>query len=236
MNKPLIGIGCDLPLKNGSSKTVLSQGYHRCVEDAGGVPVLFPILRKEENLDSLLAMVDGFIMTGGYDLDPSRYSQDPHPKTKIGPKEREESDFQLLRKITERRLPLLTICFGIQELNVFFGGTLYQHIPEQIPGVICHKTGENPLAIHPIDIVKGSPLHEVLGDTRVVTNSSHHQAVKDPGDGLVITARTEDGVVEAIEHPDFPYMVGVQWHPELMPDDVFQRRLFRSLIKAAGKA
>lgn len=170
---------------------------------------------SSESLDR----VQGVLLSGGTDVDPSLYKQQPHPQAETPDRERDDYEAALLRDAISRGLPVLAICRGMQLMNVVYGGTLNQHIE-------AHRAGP-----HEVDLTP--PLRSIFHSLRIAVNSRHHQAAAKVGQGLIVTARaTTDGVVEALALPGHKFVVGVQWHPEEMLDDPLQRRLFEAFRKA----
>lgn len=224
----VIGISASKP----SSAT---ETYVQAVRRAGGVPLIIPITADDIELQTLLKVVDGVIMTGGEDVEPWRYGHEPIPELGGVYPERDEFDIKLLRMAAERRLPIMGICRGLQVMNVAFGGTLYQDIPTQIPDKsINHSTGSGKIRAHKIAVKQGTRLHKIIGDSAVV-NSTHHQSVQQLAPGFRITAVAEDGVVEGIEMANGRPIFGVQFHPEVFVssgEDEFLG-LFEYFIKAA---
>ncbi|MFH0794235.1 MAG: gamma-glutamyl-gamma-aminobutyrate hydrolase family protein, partial [bacterium] len=204
----------------------------------GGVPFIFPYVYEDDELDLLLDRVDGVVLVGGPDLDPRTYGEEPLPTWKKLQDMRQRFDPCFCRKVLERRLPLLAVCLGCQVLNVARGGSLYQDVPTQKPSNIRHncQLGSN-FTRHPVRIAKDSLLHRILGKETIDANSAHHQAVKTLGTGLQATAWAEDGIIEAIEIPDHPFCLGVQWHPEYLSDkEEDHRKLFAAHVEAAATA
>jgi putative glutamine amidotransferase len=209
------------------TEMALGLTYLRAIEAAGGVPVVMPPLALEA-VEPLLDRLSGVCLSGGPDLDPSSYSARPHPM--LGPTEPTLDRFELAvaRAAETRGLPLLAICRGLQTLNVARGGTLLQDIPG-------HRQPEpGDVATHPVEVAGGSRLAKLLGTRSCQVNSFHHQAVKRLGRGLRATAWAPDGVIEAIEAPGRPFLVGVQWHAELIVERPEQLSLFRGLTAAAS--
>jgi putative glutamine amidotransferase len=173
------------------------------------------------------------------DVDPAIYGQEPHPKLGKVDDALDEAELVLTRWALEDRLPLFGICRGIQVINVAAGGTLYQDLRAQFPGALRHRFAPSQYGRehrgHAIHIEPGSHLAQALGLT-VSVNSRHHQAVRDVAPGFVVTARAPDGVIEGIELPDAPFVVGVQWHPEnLAAQDAGMLGLFQAFVQAAAK-
>jgi putative glutamine amidotransferase len=231
MGRPTIGITTGVDDKGFFT---LRPEYVPAVEKAGGVPVLLAPARPDE-VPALLERLDGLLMSGGSDIDPSLYGEAAHP-TSRWVRERDDFEIALARAAVARDLPLLAICRGQQVLNVALGGTLVQDIPSQLPSAGPHypKDVDRWRAAHDVEIAPGTRLRELVGRDVLAVNSFHHQAVRDLGRGLRLAARGRDGVVEGIESPDHRFVVGVQWHPEAMwnrePD---HQEVFRGLIAAA---
>lgn len=240
--KPRIGLAMDVEDGNGPRATkekspfvFLKSAYVERILEAGGVPLLLAPTHDESVIDAYLDSVDGLVLTGsGIDVPAEMYGHAPHPN--IGRVLPTKSDFEvsLIRRARARVLPYLGICNGMQVMNVAFGGTLYQDLPAE-KGV-KHTTDDATLPCHGVKVEPGTKLHLMIGSARADVNSSHHQAVRDVGNGLVVAAISEDdGIVEAIEDPKQPFAIGVQWHPELIPTHAGSRTLFAELVRAATK-
>jgi putative glutamine amidotransferase len=207
----------------------LPQVYFDAVTKAGGIAVLLPPQPVTPEIATrMLESLDGLILTGGKDVDPARYGQEPHPKTDKPREDRDEWEDTLLSTAIELELPFLGICRGAQVLNVARGGTLHQHLPE-IVGHDEYQLGSGAYNQVPVDVEVDSTLHELVGDS-VNAEVYHHQAIDKLGDGLRVTARTAEGVIEAVELEGVPFGIAVQWHPEESSDDL---RLFAGLVEAA---
>jgi putative glutamine amidotransferase len=207
----------------------LPRVYFDSVTKSGGIAVLLPPQPSSEAIVSrVLDGIDGLIVTGGRDVDPARYGQEPHPTTDAPSRERDAWEDALLRGAIDRELPFLGICRGAQVLNVALGGTLIQHLPEVI-GSTRYQLGEGNFNDVPIEVEAGSELAELVG-AGVTAKVYHHQSIDRVGNGLAVTARTADGVIEAVELESVPFGIAVQWHPEETQDDL---RLFAGLVDAA---
>jgi putative glutamine amidotransferase len=207
----------------------LSSNYFEGVISAGGVAVLLPPQPVDpEIVNSVLDSLDALLITGGYDLDPATYGQQPHPTTDQPRTVRDAFEFALLRGALDRGLPVLGICRGVQVLNVVFGGTLHQHLPEVL-GHKGHRAGGGVFTRLPVRTVAGTRLAALLGES-AEGPCYHHQAIDKVGEGLVVSAWDRDGVVEALELPGDSFVLAVQWHPEQSLDDL---RLFTAIVDAA---
>ncbi|HNR29429.1 MAG TPA: gamma-glutamyl-gamma-aminobutyrate hydrolase family protein [Candidatus Hydrogenedentes bacterium] len=192
--------------------------YRAAIEENGGAVAVLAQSFDRAALDAALASLDGVLLPGGIDVDPKFYGEDRHDKLEETDAALDELEFTALDYAIERGLPVLGICRGHQVMNVHFGGSLTQDIPSHFEGnpPVAHRfpLSSKERREHPIVIEEGTVLHEVFGVTRLVVNTYHHQAVKRLADGFVVSARTEDGLVEAIERREPPFMLGVQFHPE----------------------
>jgi putative glutamine amidotransferase len=213
--------------------------YLEAIRQAGAEPVAISLQLSTEELRQLAQTLDGVVLSGSpADINPARFGAAREPECADPDPERERADFALLEHSFAEHKPVLAICFGIQSLNVFLGGTLVQDIPSDLRTSIVHdfddEKGE-PEAFHAARIEPSSHLAELAGASEAVVNSSHHQSVKDPGRGLKIAARAPDGVIEAVEWTgDADWVMGVQWHPERMAGtDPLAQSLFRGLVGAA---
>ncbi|MGX5682596.1 gamma-glutamyl-gamma-aminobutyrate hydrolase family protein [Schumannella luteola] len=208
----------------------LPKVYFDAVNRAGGIAVLLPPQPVDDAVASrVLDGLDGLIITGGKDVDPARYGQEPHPTTDAPRRDRDSWEDALLAAAIDRGLPFLGICRGAQLLNVARGGTLIQHLPDVI-GSTRYNLGGGVFAENEVAVEPGSHLAELVGDELEV-KSYHHQAIDELGEGLVVTARSDDGIVQAVELEGVPFGVAVQWHPE--EDAAEDARLFEGLVDAA---
>ena len=202
--------------------------YLEGVTRTGGIAVLLPPQPVDGAIaEQVIGRLDGLILTGGKDVDPAAYGQQPHPATEEPASDRDEWEFALLRAAIDRRVPVLGICRGPQVINVALGGTLHQHLPDVL-GHSGHRVADATFASHTAQIAAGSRLNRLLGES-IQTRCYHHQAIDQLGTGLVASARC-DGIVEGIESAGKDFVVGVQWHPEENLDDL---RLFAALVEAA---
>ncbi len=226
----------DRPATIGVTRCSKLEDYLASVEQAGARA---RVLEVTESPRKVLNEVDGILLTGGGDVDPVFYGQDRHPLTDDAEPGRDEFEIDLARRAMAEHVPLLAICRGAQVLNVAAGGTLVQDIPSAVESELSHSIKEpKNLECHDVDVVAGSKLSVALGarlnsacSCRV--NSRHHQSVGRPGDGLIVSARATDGVIEGIEKPDAVFCVGVQWHPENFWQSGEFKPLFEAFVEAA---
>ncbi len=226
MNRiPVIGITLDSEEPGGYSKLpwyALRQNYADSVAAAGGLPVMLPHL--PDLAEACLDRLDGLLVTGGaFDVDPALFGAATRHDTVRLKARRTEFELAVVRGALARDMPILGICGGQQLLNVVLGGTLIQHIPDEVAGCLAHEQ-PNPRTEpgHDVTVAAGTLLHRIVGASRIAVNSAHHQAVKDVAPGAVVDAVAPDGVVEGIEVPGKRFCLGVQWHPEygIGPADV----------------
>lgn len=232
---PLIGITTYEKSERGRFE--LPVTYTEAVRLAGGIPVLIP--PGERQLELLLARLDGLILAGGDDVNPAYYGGANHPKIHNISVERDEMEIALSRLVVDLQFPTLCICRGVQVLNVALGGTLIEHIPDEEHPTVHHQSvydGETPLTQrHTIEVHHDSRLAHLMDATELHLPSYHHQAIRKVAPSLRMVARAEDGIIEGVEHPDHPFLVGVQWHPEKSVDTPSQLRLFEALVQKASE-
>ncbi|MGE3796517.1 MAG: gamma-glutamyl-gamma-aminobutyrate hydrolase family protein [Thermomicrobiales bacterium] len=241
---PVIGITSGPEIEEAVYGTVrryrLSSDYTIAVEAAGGTPIILPL--RSQSIPALLDLVDGFLFSGGADINPSLFGDDSvHRETYGVDKERDTFELELMRAAIAADKPVLCICRGIQVLNVAFGGSLWQHIADDIANPLTHRQFHDGIPAdrpsHAVQMTPGSLLESVYGPAPLEVNSLHHQAVREPGAGLKIDGVAPDGVIEAMSVPDATFVLGVQWHPEMMQRvDERQQRPFSALIEAATAA
>jgi putative glutamine amidotransferase len=235
MAQPTIGLTLDHEPPGGYSNFpwyAIRENYVRAVKNAGGLPVLLP--HEPDMAEAYLERIDALVVTGGgFDVDPLLFGDATrHPSVKTKDR-RTAFELAATTGALAREMPVLGICGGQQLLNVALGGTLFQHIPDDVPNALPHRQ-PNPRDEpgHTVEIVPGTFLHRVTRELHLGVNSAHHQAVKAPGPGVVVDARAPDGVVEGIEDPRRRFCLGVQWHPEFEIAEA-DRRIFRALVEAA---
>jgi len=260
---PIIAITAKTEELRGRPQTTIPEAYAKAIEEAGGIPLIIPVMHKRENIASIARIAQGFIFSGGDDISPHYYGEEPLLNLELSPDERTDFEIALFREAIGLQKPILGICLGTQLINVALGGSLYQDIPTQVNNPLNHREP------HQVSIVEGTLLHRVFrhgkqrdkkvqcpeGGTikknvppidrrdfpipsegssdevkEIQVMSAHHQSVKTPGKGLTASALSPDGVIEAVEMTDYPFLVGVQWHPEREPDNDQTRRLFNAFV------
>ncbi len=236
--RPRIGILCNLGEHDGgahSPRDLSVHAYARAIVAAGGAPLLLPCLSADEATHGVLAVVQGLIVSGGADVAPAHYGQDPRPQLGSISPERDALDRCVVAYLLEHpALPVLGICRGIQALNVFAGGSLFQDVPSQVAGIKHSQQAPGWYATHELVLEADSVLAATVGPAPLWTNSYHHQAVCEVAPGFRAVAHSADGVIEAIEREQAGFCLGVQFHPELMAgSDERMGRLFARLVAEA---
>jgi putative glutamine amidotransferase len=239
---PLIGVTMSATADGATGTTPprgwINNAYLHAIQQSGGVPVLLPSHLDGRALDALWSHLDGVLLTGGGDIEPTRFDAEPrHPTVYDVSEARDRLEIEVTERAVHDGRPLLAICRGIQVLNVALGGSLHQDIASETGSTIVHSQSEpRALATHPVKVMgEGTRLGVTLGALEVDVNSLHHQAIKRVGRGLREVAWAPDGVIEGVELPEARALVlGVPWHPEeLVGHDPTARSLFRALVSAA---
>ncbi|WP_026692281.1 gamma-glutamyl-gamma-aminobutyrate hydrolase family protein [Peribacillus kribbensis] len=237
-HKPVIGITATTLFAEGFDSVYLHYSYVESIRKAGGVPIVLPTGSTEE-ARSWVNLCDGILLSGGEDLNPFYFGEEPHPKLGRVQAERDETELDIILYASRQKKPILGLCRGIQVLNAAFGGTIIQDIESEVPGCIKHtQLAARKTATHSITIEKSSLLYEIAGEERLLVNSFHHQAVGRVADKLKVTSVSSDGVIESVEakHPSEGWMLAVQWHPEeMIGESPVMQQLFTEFIKAASK-
>lgn len=237
-DRPVIGIPLDAEDGGGYSKMpwyALRKNYVESVVAAGGLPLLLP--HEPSLVDEYLDRIDGLLVPGGaFDIDPAMFGAKTRHDTVVLKEGRTAFEVAITRGALARDLPVLGICGGQQLLHVVLGGTLIQHIPDEIDSPLAHEQ-PNPRteAGHAVRVAPGSLLHRITGALEFPVNSAHHQAAKASGPDVVISAIATDGVIEAIEHPAYRFCLGVQWHPEYHISDA-DTKVFTAFLQAASES
>ena len=233
MSKPIIGIGSDIHIVPGKRERVFAYlPYIESLRKAGAIPVVIP--PQPENAHEIVAELDGLLLAGGDDCDPAAYGEERHPTVDpVMDPRRQTNDFSLAAAARKAGIPTLGVCLGMQVMNVAAGGTLVQDIDSQLETEIQHASAPENRVRHDVNIEQGTRLASILGERELNVNSSHHQAIRNVGDGLRVTAHAPDGIVEGLEDPRHPFYLGVQWHPEDMKGEDSAGSLFGAFIAAA---
>lgn len=212
---PLVAVTATVKPDQSAQRVRLNDAYLRAIEDARLTPIVVAPLEDPDRCGAILSAVAGLVLTGGEDIDPAEYGAEPHALLGETNRRRDRWEIALLHAARARRMPTLAICRGMQLLNVAMGGTLVQDIPAQWPGALEHETTARRARSHAIEVVPATRTEAALGATDLFVNSMHHQAIDRLAPGLRVTARSPDGLVEAVESDgDGWWALGVQWHPE----------------------
>jgi putative glutamine amidotransferase len=241
MGRPVIGIVGNLLVEQGGfspgmERSYVNNDYVAAVERAGGIPLILPVVRGQDVAERQTECADALLISGGYDIDPLLYGEEPHRALEFVYRDTDIFQLRTIKTALAKGQPLLAICKGIQLLNVACGGTIYQDLDEIPDSFVKHSQNrKRSCPSHTVVAEEGSVIAELLG-TSFPVNSYHHQAVKDVGRGLKVTSRAMDGVTESLEIEGESFVVGVQWHPEMMMsggDDMLP--LFLRLVEEAEK-
>ncbi|MBQ8310715.1 MAG: gamma-glutamyl-gamma-aminobutyrate hydrolase family protein [Clostridia bacterium] len=229
--RPIIGVFAEVDLEQ---NTKVQNTYIRAIEESGGIPILLPYVKDRDTMERFVNLCDGFFFTGGADIEPQRYGE--QSKNTCGEIQyaRDELEFAVFQIVNSTLKPIIAICRGAQLINVAFGGTLYQDILSETNTRISHRQIEPKNSpSHDVQILKNTPLFDLMKKTVMSANSFHHQAIKKLGEGLEIMAVSDDGIVEAVYLPGERYVRAYQWHPERLYEiDIYNRLIFDDFIKA----
>lgn len=238
---PVIGISASMLITEdgsclGNEQAYVNKHYVKALAAVGAAPLLLPIV---ENNDVLIRMqlqqVNGLLLSGGYDVNPLLYDEEPLPELEYIMPERDEYEIKLIRMALEMNKPILGICRGMQILNVACGGTLYQDLNQFSLKHFKHQQkSKTDTASHTVEFIPNTKLHRIMGVNSTRINTFHHQAIKDPAPEFVVNGRAKDGIIEGIEKTGENFVMGVQWHPEMMMEkDAAMLKIFHSFIDFA---
>ena len=233
--RPLIGVTVYHYLRNNLPGLFVGQDYTEGIYEAGGLPMALPLTASQEAVDDMAAQLDGLLLTGGEDIAPQMFGEEPRLGLGEVSPVRDRMEQLLLERMLQLDKPVFAICRGLQVLNAAMGGTLYQDLLREWDSDMQHAQNapRNHLA-HIVDIVPGTLLQRVCGERELATNTFHHQAARDVAPGYVVSARSRDGLIEALEDPARAFVLAVQWHPEnLWRENPAHRRLFTAFVDAA---
>lgn len=229
--KPLVGITCYM----NEEQVYLGHVYSDTILRSGGLPVAIPAIRELQDVEQLAETLDGLLLSGGEDIDPEWYGEDPIPGLGTVTPARDWSEIHLARRFLALNKPVFAICRGCQVLNAAFGGSLYQDLGSQHPSIQHAQKAPRSHRSHKITILEGTLLHSIAGTEQVKVNSFHHQAVKQEAPGFRVSSRAPDGVIESVEHPGSKFVLGVQWHPEHTAlTDSLSAKLFEAFVQACS--
>lgn len=227
---PLIGI--TTYGRNKLNHFTIPAEHIYAVRQAGGIPIAIP--PGEPRPDTLLNMIDGVIFCGGGDIDPKLYNGTHHHAIYMVDEERDTSELDMVKRIIESGKPSFAICRGIHIINVALGGTLYEDLPDMVGHKIQHRLPPREPVAHSVTIIPDTQLMRILNKTEISPMSWHHQGIKNLAPGLIVSAKAPDHVIEGIEMPHHPWLIGVQWHPELTAEtDAKQQELYNAFVNAA---
>ena len=242
---PLIGITADSSdYEQTRSKTKpeelysLASRYCDAIENAGGLPIILPHSRSRAQIRHLLRRVDGLLISGGgFDIDPAYYHEQPIAKLGKINSQRTFTELEAIGFGLDRDLPMLGICGGAQAINVALGGSLYQDIATQLPAALKHQQEErSDNHSHVVEVARGTLLYKICRRRRLKVNTTHHQAIRKIGEGIAINAIAPDGLIEGIESKNHSFVLGLQWHPEVLAQsEVLHRKIFSSFVSVCGR-
>lgn len=234
--KPIVGV---MPLWDDEKDSIwMLPGYMDGIHEAGALPFVFPFVEDEREIEQLMNMCDGFLFTGGQDVSSEIYGEEPLAGLVDCCRKRDIMEAVVLKKAIEADKPVLGICRGLQFMNAYLGGSLYQDLPSQHPsGTVHNQKAPYDTPVHEVNVMKESPLYELVQTEVLAVNSLHHQAVREVAKGLRVMAVSTDGLVEALYKPDQSFFWAVQWHPEFVyKSDESNRKIFGAFVKAMQEA
>lgn len=237
MRKPVVGISGSIIIDGSGSfagyeRAYVNDDYVDSVIQNGGVPYIIPVSADEEVIKEQVANIDALILSGGQDVCPKFYDEEPHRLIGRTFLKRDKFDFKLLEFALERNIPILGICRGMQIINVYFGGSLYQDLSLAPNSYIKHnQVTDWQIPSHTVSLKKGTELYDIFQADELDVNSFHHQVIHEVAKGFTVTAQAKDGVVEAMENHNYNFLLTVQWHPEMLHrSELHMNKLFKRLI------
>jgi putative glutamine amidotransferase len=240
MDSPIIGITTFHTSNpdNGLLYLSVTETYVKALASAGALPVLVPLGLPEKSLFAILNILDGLLFTGGGDIDPACYGETAHPLVDNVDPERDRVEIFLARSAAEKGIPFLGVCRGLQTINVARGGTLYRDILAERPGAMkhaCFESAPRTHLAHPVEVIPGSLIAQILNGGEARVNSGHHQGIRKLGAGLRATAFAPDGLIEAFELDGHPFGLAVQWHPEWLTHLPEMAAIFKTFVTAVAE-
>jgi putative glutamine amidotransferase len=243
--KPLIGLtsyyvesaelGSNRPRgSQGQDLMIATADYSKSVERAGGIPMILPCTHDPSMIKAYVARVDGLIFCGGEDIVPTYYNQPYKRGIGVTSPIRDAFEWALLEEAIQQKKPIFGICRGLQLINIYYGGTVFQDLNQMDFTAIEHSCTELPryVACHETEVYVNTQLYDILQQGKIMVNTKHHQSIDVLGKGLIVSAKAMDGVIEGIEDPEKPFLLAVQWHPEMMSEvDDLQQSIFNGFIK-----
>lgn len=238
--RPVIGLSGSIIIEKadgfeGYRRSYINEDYVDSVIVNGGTPVILPLTTNETIIESYLESIDGLILSGGHDVYPMNYNEEPLQKLGQVYPDRDYFDFKLLELAIKKEIPILGICRGFQLMNVYHGGSLYQDLSYRENETIKHdQKYTSHITTHSLIVEKDTKLFNIFENENLMVNSFHHQILNRIGEDLIVSARAKDGVAEAIEHKTYDFMLGVQWHPEMLhKSEMIMNNIFKELINKA---
>jgi len=240
---PVIGVSGSVIIDQGGlfpgyRRSYVNEDYIHAVVQNGGAPFILPVVEDEAVIANYIDTIDALILSGGHDVSPQFYDEEPELALGDIYPARDRFEFTLIELAKKKGIPILGICRGAQVINVCHGGSLWQDLAHRENTTIKHMQGHNPeLVTHTVTIEEGTILQGILQEKTLRVNSFHHQLIKHPAREFVISATAADGAIEAIEHASYPFLLGIQWHPEMLhKSEPLMNRLFQQLIDYARGA
>src|SRR5690625_34206 len=230
--QPIIGIIPSIDEEN--SLYFVHKDNVNAIKEAGGLPILLPY--NFSHINKLMNVIDGLYLTGGYDIDPTFFGEEPHPNLGVINRIRDKFEIEFVQKFLTKRKPILAVCKGSQIVNIALGGDMYQDMYSQIrtPLLQHQQQAIKQHASHFVKVVEGSLLHKLVGKSKIKVNSRHHQANRNIGNNLKVSGKSSDGIIESIEGKENSFLLGLQWHPENMAccGDDLSMKIYKGFINA----